>query len=157
MTTQGRYKHKPCSGVLDLCMCPHKLHTFIYTHKSFHCWYNQSLRNTWTHKEHRYKTEAIIFWSYSLSIKYCDRTNLREPDWAPRAEGTRPCWRCSPGRTRLCGWPDTQRCLPYSSEEETDQMSFPLWMHRIALIKTFEHFCMFVYYVVYKILRNSIQ
>ncbi len=68
MTTQGRYKHKPCSGVLDLCMCPHKLHTFIYTHKSFHCWYNQSLRNKWTHKEHRYKTEAIIFWSYSLSI-----------------------------------------------------------------------------------------
>lgn len=34
----------------------------------FHCWYNQSLRNKWTHKEHRYKTEAIIFWSYSLSI-----------------------------------------------------------------------------------------
>lgn len=33
-------------------------------------------------------------------------TYARVPSWVPTVAGTKRCWRCSPGSTRWCGWPD---------------------------------------------------
>ncbi len=45
--------------------------------------------------------------SSECTLLLFDPTYGHEPSWAPTDAGMMPCWRCSPGSTRWCEWPDT--------------------------------------------------
>lgn len=42
-------------------------------------------------------------------------TDVRVQDWEPRVGGKRRCWRCSPGSTLWCGWPDAWTRLQHQT------------------------------------------